>query len=130
MTHTDFPDADGYKAEPVQFPPLAVVDLAAEGASITGAYRNLVALQVNDHCLRLAAFDGVYPWHQHPKSDELFLVVEGALVIELADGRSLRLGPWQAATVPAGTVHRTLTEGRTVNLCVEALAADTVFVTR
>jgi mannose-6-phosphate isomerase-like protein (cupin superfamily) len=130
MTHPGFPDADSYKAEPVRFPPLEVVSLAAEGAAITDAYRNVVAFQVNDHCLRLASFDGVYPWHYHPSSDELFLVVSGMLVIELTEGRTLRLGPWQAATVPAGTVHRTLTEGRTVNLCFEALGADTVFVDR
>ena len=44
--------------------------------------------------------------------------------------RSLSSGlePWQTVTVPAGTVHRTRTEGRTVNLCFEELAADTVFV--
>jgi mannose-6-phosphate isomerase-like protein (cupin superfamily) len=130
VTFPSFPDADAYRSEPVRFSPLEVVNLAAEGAAITEAYRNLVAFKVNQHCLRLAAFDGMYPWHSHPASDELFLVVEGALIIELDDGRRLRLGPWQAATVPAGVVHRTLTEGRTVNLCFEALAADTVFLDR
>jgi mannose-6-phosphate isomerase-like protein (cupin superfamily) len=58
----------------------------------------------------------------------LFLVVDGTLVIDLADGSELRLGPWQAVTVPAGVVHRTRAIGRTVNLCFEELAAETVFV--
>jgi mannose-6-phosphate isomerase-like protein (cupin superfamily) len=119
--------AAAYANEPVSYPPLQVVDLAALGAGIAEEYRNLVVHQINQHCLRLAVFDGTYPWHQHPGSDELFLVVDGCLIIDLADGKSLRLGPWQAATVPAGTVHRTRTEGRTVNLCFEMLGADTVF---
>lgn len=88
----------------------------------------MVISKVNRHCLRLAAFDRDYPWHHHPASDELFLVVERCLLIDLADGRTLRLEPWQAGTVPAGTVHRTRTEGRTVNLCFEESVTDTVFV--
>jgi mannose-6-phosphate isomerase-like protein (cupin superfamily) len=78
--------------------------------------------------LRLAVFNDVYRWHVHPTSDELFLVVEGLLVIDLEGGVELRLRPWQSVTIPAATIHRTRAIGRTVNLCFEALAADTVFV--
>ena len=98
-----------------------MVDIAAEAAAVTEQYRNQVLSQVNTSCLRLGVLAGEYPWHQHPHSDELFLVVEGRLEIELADGRTLSLGPWQSVVVPAGTVHRTRGAGRTVNLCFEAL---------
>ncbi len=47
---------------------------------------------------------------------------------DLADGRTPRLEPWAAVTVPVGTVHRTRAEGRTFNLYFGELAADTVFV--
>ena len=124
------PSAEAYANEPVRYPPLVVVDLAAEAAGVTEQYRNQVLNQVNTSCLRLGVLTGDYPWHQHPQSDELFLVMEGRLEIELADGRTLRLGPWQGVVVPAGTVHRTRGLGRTVNLCVEAMAAETVFVDR
>lgn len=83
---------------------------------------------MNDHYLRLAVIAGVYPWHAHPTSDELFLVLEGRLLIELGDGRELSLGPGQVVTVPAGIPHRTRGEGRTVNLCFETRAAQTVFM--
>jgi mannose-6-phosphate isomerase-like protein (cupin superfamily) len=56
--------------------------------------------------------------------------MEGKFEIELADRRILRLGPWQSVVVPAGTVHRTRGIGRTVNLCFESIAAETVFVER
>jgi len=122
--------ADQYKNEPIRFPALQVVDLKAEGAAVRDSYRNLVIHGVNDHCLRLAVFEGDYRWHHHPTSDELFIVVEGCLVIDLEDGREIRLQPWQSVTIPAKTIHRTRAIGRTVNLCFEAQAADTVFVDR
>jgi mannose-6-phosphate isomerase-like protein (cupin superfamily) len=118
---------DSYAAEPVKYGSLQVVDVAAEAAAVSEAYRNLVICRVNRSCLRLAVFEDVFRWHSHPASDELFLVVEGLLTIDLADGTELRLGPWQAVTIPAGTVHRTRAVGRTVNLCFEDLSADTVF---
>lgn len=109
-------------------PPLAVVNLAAEGAASDGPYRNVVVNRVNESCLRLAAFEGEYPWHFHPGSDELFVVVAGTLEIDLPDGRTLSLRPWDAVTIPAGMVHRTRAVGRTVNMCFEHLAAGTTFV--
>ena len=121
------PDPAG-NTEPVLHPPLIVVDLLGESRKAGTDYSNVVINRVNGHCLRLAVFDGDYPWHHHPASDELFLVVEGCLLLDLEDGRTLRIEPWQVATVPAGVVHRTRTVGRTVNLCFEELSADTVFV--
>ncbi len=122
------PSAEAYASEPVRYPSLVVVDLAAEAAAVTDAYRNQVLSQVNTSCLRMGILTGQYPWHKHLHSDELFLVMEGKLEIELADGRRMTLGPWQSAVVPAGTIHRTCSVGRTVSLCVEAVAAETEFV--
>lgn len=119
---------DSYANEPVRFAPLQVVDLAAEATAVSEPYRNQVISRVNRSCLRLAVFNDVFRWHQHPTSDELFLVVDGTLAIDLEDGTELRLGPWQAVTIPAGTVHRTRAIGRTVNLCFEELATETVFM--
>ena len=122
--------ADAYTNEPVRYPALHVVNLKDEGAAVTDTYRNMVINRVNESCLRLAVFDGEYPWHYHPSSDELFIVVEGCLDIDLEDGRELRLRPWDSVTIPAKTVHRTRAIGRTVNLCFEESGAATVFVER
>ncbi len=118
---------ESYANEPIRFAPLQVMDLAAEAAAVSEPYRNQVMCRVNGSCVRLAVFNDVYRWHHHPTSDELFLVVEGTLVIDLDGGTELRLSPWQAVTIPARTIHRTRAIGRTVNLCFEELAADTVF---
>lgn len=125
MSH--LPSAEEYAAEPPRFPALTVMDVAAEAARITDDYRNQVLTRINTSCLRLAVMSGEYPWHRHPDSDELFLIVEGRLEIDLVGGRTLCLDPWQSAVVPAGTIHRTRAKGRTVNLCFESVGAATVF---
>lgn len=115
-------------AEPVELPQLTLVNLAAEGAASTSAYRNVVMNLVNESCLRLSAFEGVYPWHVHPTSDELFIVVDGVLAIDLADGSTRELRAWDMFTIPAGTIHRTRALPRAVNLTVEHHGAATTFV--
>ena len=120
--------AADYSNEPVKYPSLQVIDLEKEAAAVTEDYRNQVLNRVNDNCLRLAVFEGKYRWHVHPASDELFVVLEGAIMIEFKDRPAIRIGPLQAATVPAGVVHRTIGVGRTVNLCFEKVQAETVFL--
>ncbi len=118
---------EAYMNEPVRYSAFQVVDLAAEGAGGDDAYRNTVVYRVNDSCLRLAVFNEEYRWHYHPTSDELFIVVDGCLAIDVEDGREFRLSTWQSVTIPAGVIHRTRAIGRTVNLCFEQVAAETVF---
>jgi mannose-6-phosphate isomerase-like protein (cupin superfamily) len=115
--------------EEAAFPGLTLVDLKREAASVLQAYRNSVVFNVNDHCLRLAVMEGEFRWHRHPRSDECFLVLEGELEIDLAQGQTFRLKPGQAFTIPAGVTHRTRSRTRAVNLCFENQAAytDVVF---
>jgi mannose-6-phosphate isomerase-like protein (cupin superfamily) len=105
------------------------VNLEREAMAVTEAYRNWVVAGVNDHCVRLAVMTGEYRWHHHPRSDECFLALQGALEIDLADGRTINLRPGELFTIPAGVRHRTRARGRSVNLCFEHASAytDTVF---
>jgi mannose-6-phosphate isomerase-like protein (cupin superfamily) len=125
---TKLPSANEYAAETAAYSALTIVDILAEQSVVTEAYRNQVLVDVNDSCMRLAVFEEEYRWHHHPESEELFLVVEGKLEIDLADGRCLSLAPWQSVVIPAGTVHRTRAVGRTVNLTFEKQHTLTVFV--
>ncbi|WP_407673387.1 cupin domain-containing protein [Paenibacillus silvisoli] len=81
-------------------------------------YTNFVVSEVNDHVLRAAVIDGEFHWHQHEDCDELFLVIEGELIIDLED-QVIELKQGEAFTVPQGVMHRTRSNGRTVNLCFE-----------
>ena len=125
---SEFPTAQEYSSQEARYPAMTVVDLRAEQAAITDLYKNQVLLDINEDCMRLSVFEGEYRWHQHPDSDELFLVMAGELQIEFADGVQATLTEWQSMVVPAGAAHRTRAIGRTVNVTCEKQGARTVFV--
>ena len=53
----------------------------------------------------MAKTKGEFVWHSHPETDDFFLVLAGALTIELRDG-DVELGPGELFVVPAGVEHR------------------------
>ena len=95
---------------------------------ISEDYKNLVVDSVNDHDLHLAVNEGTYEWHYHPNSDEMFIVLDGNLLIEFDDGESVSLKPFEIFLVKAGRVHQTTAKGRTVNLCFEKKDSETIFL--
>lgn len=103
------------------------IDPLSLSREVTDLYRNVSLTTVNDHEIRMSVMTEQFRWHSHPDSDETFLTVDGALVIEFADGEVV-LHPGEFVTVPAGTLHRTRPLGeRSVNLTFERKDAETVF---
>jgi len=102
-----------------KFGPLEVIDVAAEAAAHEPWFNQTLAA-VNDAVVRLGVIEGDFHWHRHDDQDELFLVLEGRLVIDVEGGDSVTLGPHQAYTVPRGVMHCTHAPERTAILMVEA----------
>jgi mannose-6-phosphate isomerase-like protein (cupin superfamily) len=99
-----------------------------ESRTVSEPYHNCRLAAVNDHEIRMSVMTSGFEWHRHPQSDEVFLVIDGRLVIELED-REVVLGAGDLFTVPRGVVHRTRPGGaRSVNLTFEKREAGTVFV--
>jgi mannose-6-phosphate isomerase-like protein (cupin superfamily) len=73
---------------------------------------------VNDHDVKIARIQGEFVWHSHPDTDELFLVVSGALTIQLRD-RDVAVGPDEIFVVPAGVEHCPKADEETVIVMVE-----------
>ncbi|ASS69929.1 cupin domain-containing protein [Bacillus atrophaeus] len=103
-----------------------IQNLISMANEIKGTYANFSVSEVNDHCLRLAVFTGEYDWHVHPESDELFIILEGELYIDFKDKETAVLRSNDSLLVPKGTVHRTRSYVRTVNLCIEHSHAETL----
>ena len=61
--------------------------------------------ELNGQQVKVAKFKGEFVWHQHEHEDEMFLVVAGTLLIELAD-KTLEVHPGEFAIIPRGTLHR------------------------
>ena len=60
--------------------------------------------ELNDYEVKIAKVQGEFPRHQHPDTDELFLVLHGRLTIRL-DDRDVVLGPGELFVVPKGVYH-------------------------
>ena len=96
-----------------------LIDVAAEAASHEPWFNQTLA-QVDDAVVRLGVIEGDFHWHKHDDQDELFLVLEGRLVIDVEGRDSVTLEPRQAYTVPRGVMHCTHAPVRTAILMVEA----------
>jgi len=102
----------------VKYPPLEVVDIAAEAAAVKEKWFNQTLCRVNDSVVRMGVVQGEYHWHKHNDLDEFFYVVDGKLYIDFED-RVVELTPQQAFVVPSGVTHRTRAPERAVILMVE-----------
>ncbi len=107
--------------------PVTMVDLADQAASLAPGLPSRVIGRINESCLRLSVFAGEGNWHAHPTSDELFVVLEGELLLDVFAEGTVAVGPGQVVTVPAGVMHRPRAEARTVILCFKHLVAETEY---
>ena len=60
---------------------------------------------LNGQHVKLAKLLGEFVWHKHEHEDELFLVLEGTLLIELREGNVV-LNKGECIVIPRGTEHR------------------------
>lgn len=77
-----------------------------------------VIAELNDYQFKLARVKGEFVWHDHPDTDEAFLVIEGDLRIELEDG-VVDLGPGELYVVPKGVRHRPVAEQEVKLMLIE-----------
>jgi mannose-6-phosphate isomerase-like protein (cupin superfamily) len=104
---------------------LPVIDLNEELATLAPGSPSRIVGLANESCLKLSLYEGEGSWHSHPTTAELFLVLEGELVLDILDGARITLGPRQLVTIPAGVVHRPRAEKTSVILVFKPRAAST-----
>jgi mannose-6-phosphate isomerase-like protein (cupin superfamily) len=64
-----------------------------------------VIAEMNDCQFKLVKIQGEFVWHDHPDTDEVFIVLEGSLDIEFRDGK-VTLEAGEMFVVPRGVEHR------------------------
>jgi mannose-6-phosphate isomerase-like protein (cupin superfamily) len=85
------------------------INLAEKFEKFSEYFTPRVIAQLNDYQIKLGKFRGDFIWHRHPETDEVFLVVEGAMRIDFRDGRvNLRAG--ELFVVPKGMEHKPFAE--------------------
>ena len=99
------------------------VDLAAVLSTFEEPWSPRTVATFNDYDLRVVETRGEFTRHSHPETDEVFLVLSGALTIRLDDGE-VTLGPGQLYVVPRGVHHQPVSTDGAQVLLIEP--SDTV----
>lgn len=77
-----------------------------------------VVAEMNDYQFKLVRIQGDFIWHDHPETDETFIVLDGVLRIDFRDG-AVRLGPGEMFVVPRGVEHKPFAESEVRLLLIE-----------
>ena len=77
-----------------------------------------IIAQMNDYHFKVVKVQGEFVWHEHPETDEVFIVLKGQLEIQLRDG-SVLLNEGDMFVVPKGVEHRPVANDECHILLVE-----------
>jgi mannose-6-phosphate isomerase-like protein (cupin superfamily) len=77
-----------------------------------------VIAEMNDYQFKLVKIEGEFVWHEHPDTDEVFIVIEGTMQIEFED-RTIELREGEMLVVPKGVRHKPYAEAECKVMLVE-----------
>jgi mannose-6-phosphate isomerase-like protein (cupin superfamily) len=94
------------------------VNLQEKFSRLTEYWAPRVIAEMNDYQFKVVRLQGDFVWHDHPETDETFLVMEGSLRIDFPDG-AVQIGPGELFVVPKGTRHKPYAENEVKLLLIE-----------
>jgi mannose-6-phosphate isomerase-like protein (cupin superfamily) len=77
-----------------------------------------VIAEMNDYQFKVVKLQGDFIWHNHPGTDETFIVIEGAMRIDFRDG-AVHLSAGEMFVVPRGVEHKPYAEHEVKLLLIE-----------
>ena len=77
-----------------------------------------VIAEMNDYQFKLVKIQGDFVWHEHPHTDETFIVLEGSMRIDFRDGH-VDLNAGEMYVVPRGVEHKPGAENEARLLLIE-----------
>lgn len=77
------------------------INLAAKLSQFSDQWSPKIVGQFNDNDIMVVKVQGEFVWHDHPDTDDFFLVLDGEVRIETEDG-NVTLGPGELYVVPKG----------------------------
>lgn len=84
--------------------------LSDELEAVTEFWSQRVVAEANGTLYKVAKGLGATGWHRHADEEETFLLLTGALTVELRD-RAVAMQPGDLFVVPRGTEHRAVADG-------------------
>ena len=77
-----------------------------------------VIAELNDYQFKLAKIKGEFIWHKHDETDEVFIIMEGKMIIEFRD-KKVELMEGDMYVVPKGVDHRPYSKNECKIMLVE-----------
>ena len=79
-----------------------------------------VVAEMNNYQFKLVKLQGAFVWHAHADTDEVFIVLAGAMVLEFRD-HAVPLAAGEMVVVPRGVEHRPVAEAEAEAECAVML---------
>ena len=94
------------------------INFADKLAKIHDHWQPRVMAEMNDYQFKIVKILGDFLWHDHPDTDETFIVLDGVLRIDMRDGHVLvRAG--EMFVVPRGVEHKPYAEHEVKMMLIE-----------
>ena len=77
-----------------------------------------VVAEMNEYQFKIVRIEGDFIWHDHPETDEAFVVLDGELRIDFRDG-AVDIRPGEMFVVPKGVEHKPFAEKEVKLLLIE-----------
>jgi mannose-6-phosphate isomerase-like protein (cupin superfamily) len=77
-----------------------------------------IVAEMNDYQFKIVKLQGDFIWHDHPETDETFLVIEGTLRIDFRDGH-VHVSAGEMFVVPKGVEHKPYAEREVKLMLIE-----------
>ena len=97
---------------------IEAVNLAQKLALVQEHWSPKIVGELNENYLKVVKVQGEFVWHKHDDADELFLALNGRLVIQLRD-QEITLDEGEFVVVPKGVEHRPVAEHEAHVLLIE-----------
>ena len=81
------------------------INLQEKLSKFTDQWSPKIIAQMNDYHFKVVKVQGEFTWHDHPETDEAFLVLKGRLEIDFRDSK-VALGEGELYVVPKGVEHK------------------------
>ena len=95
-----------------------IINLKEKLSKFSDHWSPKVITELNDYQFKLVKIQGEFVWHNHPDTDEVFIVIEGTMNIEF-ENETVRLTEGEILVVPKGVEHKPYAEKECKVMLVE-----------